>query len=199
MASSRSGRRIAPPVLPHRARSWVYASPPGLVLSCATFVDVDPSSPSPTRERTPNHTLGRWEARVVRRRTGPLGPKPTATTLARPTDIRQPGLGPRGAGLGASMGTMGAWERFSWRLHAAIAPASNEPWTRSSERSSCTAAPCTSASRSSTTSTWCATWNGRAPSSWRSWTRCPGARSWSCPPTARRRRSTPTRPRGAWS
>ncbi len=56
----------------------------------------------------------------MRRRTGPLGPKPTATTLARPTDIRQPGPpsaagirreGPRpgqgaGAGYDGGMGTV---------------------------------------------------------------------------------------------
>ena len=53
--------------------------------------------------------MGRWEARVVRRRTGPLGPKPTATTLARGTDIRQ--LSPEGGveggdGYDGCMGTV---------------------------------------------------------------------------------------------
>jgi hypothetical protein len=37
-----------------RARSWVYASPPGLVLSSATCVDPGPKGPSPTHGRTPN-------------------------------------------------------------------------------------------------------------------------------------------------
>ena len=106
------------------------------------------------------------------------------------TRRRAPPGSASGAGCRAGMGTMGAWERFSSRLLVATAPASNERWTPSSERSSCTAGPSTSASRSSTTSTWCATWNGRAPSSWTSWTRCRRQRSWSCRRTARPRRST---------
>ena len=59
-----------------RARSWARASPPGVVLSCVTD-RLRSGGPPTTHARTTTHTLGRWEARVVRRRTGPLGPKPT--------------------------------------------------------------------------------------------------------------------------
>ena len=61
------------------------------------------------------HTLGRWEARVVRRRTGPLGPKPTAHpspadrhTATRPIRGRGSGSGRWRAGVGTMecMGTV---------------------------------------------------------------------------------------------
>jgi 4-hydroxy-3-methylbut-2-en-1-yl diphosphate reductase len=39
----------------HRARSWVFASPPGLVLSCATFADPDPNSPLPRKDARQTH------------------------------------------------------------------------------------------------------------------------------------------------
>src|SRR5688572_17328069 len=89
----RGSHRLGPGL---RARSRVYASPPGLVLSCVTCVDLGPKTFSHAWAHA-EHTLGRWEARVVRRRTGPLGPKPTATTLVRSADTRQPGprVGPR--------------------------------------------------------------------------------------------------------
>ena len=186
-------RRIHSACPAHRARSWVYASPPGLVLSCATFVDVDPSSPSPTHERTPNHTLGRWEARVVRRRTGPLGPKPTATTLARPTDIRQPGL--RGLETGqrparrydGAMGTvlLAAPRGYCAGVERAVDAVERAlemhggPGLRSQADRPQPARGARPGAR-------------RAPSSSRSSTRCPRRRSWSSPLTARRRRSTPT-------
>ena len=82
--------------------------------------------------------------------------------------------------------------RCSSLPRGAIARAWSGPSRRWSVRSSCTAGRSTSASRSSTTCTWCASSRSAARSSSTTSRTCRSARRWSCPRTASPRPCTRT-------